>query len=470
MPVIRTHSVLLMLLACAAPSLAAEGGLSPAIVTGQASFTIPYDMPAPSADAPPPVEVQLHVSTDLGVTWRLAQRQDPAVGQFEFTPTADGEHWFSIRGIDAAGQAHPAGAPQPEMQVIVDRGAPDVRLSAQRVSPGVVIVRWYVTDRHTALDRFTIAYRSEQQGPVWKTKEFLTAGAASGNFPLLQGEAPLEIDAHAEALLLRGEAADAVGNIGTHEIRLEAPAAAMPREELTPARKPPGAAASGRIHGAADVAAVNSRRFELEYQVDHVGPEGVGEVEVWGTRDGGKAWVRLGVDDDRRSPCPVVVDRDGLYGFAIVVHSAGGLQGVAPQPGALPEAWVRVDTAPPTARLTTAEQVYDSVGAALTVHWQASDADLAEQPISLSYAQSAAGPWIPLATDLQNAGEHLCRFTSDVGREVYLKVDVRDLAGNVGSFTTTRPLRLETNQAATHATTHEGTTEVRSARLLHVLR
>ena len=47
---------------------------------------------------------------------------------------------------------------------------------------------------------------------------------------------------------------------------------------------------------------VNSRTFELEYDVDSVGPSGIGRVELWGTRDGGQTWRRFTVDSDKRSP------------------------------------------------------------------------------------------------------------------------------------------------------------------------
>lgn len=466
--------LLTLLMACAGQSAAAETGSMPAAIsTRQSSFTIPYDFSAASSDATPAVEVQLHVSTDLGASWQLAQQRNVAVADpFEFSPVADGEHWFAIRTIDAAGEVRPIGPPQPELRVNVDRTGPDIRLSAQRVGLRLIRLRWYVTDNNLLPESFSIAYQTDGSGPVWKPLALTDKGIATAEgLGTLQGETEIAVDTLQQAILLKADAVDSLENHGSQQVRLEAPGGAgAPRQQPTPER-PQSRDASMNQSGAANtVASVNARQFELEYQVDHVDADGVGEVEIWGTRDGGQNWIRLGADDDRRSPCPVAVQRDGTYGFAIVVHSAGGLRGATPQPGTTPEAWVRIDTTAPLTRLTTAEQVYDAIGPALAVQWQVSDPDLAAQPISLSYAQSTAGPWIPLATDLENSGQHLCRFARDVGREVYLKVDARDAAGNVGTFATTRAIRLEHAPAPTHATTHQGVSEVRTARLLHVLR
>ncbi len=47
---------------------------------------------------------------------------------------------------------------------------------------------------------------------------------------------------------------------------------------------------------------VNSRSFDLEYDVEGVGPSGIARVELWGTRDGGRSWSSYGIDNDNRSP------------------------------------------------------------------------------------------------------------------------------------------------------------------------
>ena len=76
---------------------------------------------------------------------------------------------------------------------------------------------------------------------------------------------------------------------------------------------------------------VNARAFELEYEIDSVGSSGVGKVELWGTRDAGRTWSIFGIDPDNRSPLPVNLEAEGIYGFRIVVQSGSGLGGRAPR-------------------------------------------------------------------------------------------------------------------------------------------
>lgn len=88
---------------------------------------------------------------------------------------------------------------------------------------------------------------------------------------------------------------------------------------------------------------VHSTRFDLEYDDEVLGPGGIAKVELYGTRDGGRTWARLGEDRDRRSPYTVEMPAEGIYGFRIAVAGHNGLASRPPQPGEPPELWVRVD-------------------------------------------------------------------------------------------------------------------------------
>src|SRR5690606_27754545 len=82
------------------------------------------------------------------------------------------------------------------------------------------------------------------------------------------------------------------------------PAHAYPAVELPPGVKPE---------------MTNAKRFNLDYDVTSVGPNGLADVELWATTDGGRRWDRWGKDPDRTSPFDVKVERDGVYGFRVVV-------------------------------------------------------------------------------------------------------------------------------------------------------
>ena len=58
------------------------------------------------------------------------------------------------------------------------------------------------------------------------------------------------------------------------------------------------------------------------------------------------------------------------------------------------------------------------------------------RPISLSFSASAGGPWTPIASGLENTGSYRWRLDSRVPDPIYLRLEVRDEAGNVGTFET----------------------------------
>jgi len=201
---------------------------------------------------------------------------------------------------------------------------------------------------------------------------------------------------------------------------------------------------------------VNSRAFQLEYDVTSVGPSGISRVELWGTQDGGRSWRPLAVDDDNRSPLLVKVDQEGTYGLKVVVTSGTGLGArgwlgsseaspqlpARPQAGELPEIVVGVDLTKPTARITDARPGTGAESGKLIISWQAHDQWLAARPVSLLFSERPGGPWTTIASGLENTGR--CGWTIDqrAPQGIYLRLEVRDEAGNVGLFETPQPIPL----------------------------
>ena len=181
--------------------------------------------------------------------------------------------------------------------------------------------------------------------------------------------------------------------------------------------------------------------FELDYEVDSVGSSGVAKVELWGTRDGGRHWSNFGADNDNRSPLAVSVDGEGLYGFRVVIHSGNGLSGQPPRDGDLPEVWIGIDLTRPVARITALDPGLD--GGELVIRWEASDALLEPRPISLLYSDQPRGPWLPIASGLENSGSYQWRLDNSAQERIYVRLEVRDEAGNVGSYETPDPVSLD---------------------------
>ncbi len=198
---------------------------------------------------------------------------------------------------------------------------------------------------------------------------------------------------------------------------------------------------------------VNSKKFALEYQVESVGASGISKIEIWGTRDGGRTWNSYGVEPARQGPVRVSVDSEGLYGFRITVRDGNGLGGRAPQSGDLPELWVGVDLTKPSARIVGAELGAGDHAGELIVRWEAADAVLAARPITLLFSDRQGGPWSTIAAGLENSGVYPWRFDNRVPDRVYLRLEVRDDAGNVGQFETQSPVGLDPSRPSGHLRT-----------------
>ena len=188
---------------------------------------------------------------------------------------------------------------------------------------------------------------------------------------------------------------------------------------------------------------VNSRRFELGYDVDSIGSDGISKVELWGTRDGGRNWQCFGTDRDTRSPFPVTVDAEGVYGFRMIVETTSGLRGATPHSGDLPEIWVGVDTSKPTAQLVSAQPQPASKTTEVVMRWEAEDQLLAARPITLLFSQSPTGPWTVLASGLENTGEYHWRIDARIPDSIYIRLEVRDEAGNVRAVETSQPVSID---------------------------
>jgi hypothetical protein len=195
---------------------------------------------------------------------------------------------------------------------------------------------------------------------------------------------------------------------------------------------------------------VGSRTFALEYELDDTGHAGVSRVELWGTRDRGHTWNRYAVDNDNRSPLIVTVDDEGLYGFKILVQAAAGAAIVPPREGDEPELWVSVDLQRPIIELTAIERGEGNLADHLILHWRAQDNNLEPRPISLYFSSQPTGPWSAIATNLEDTGQYAWRVERYVPTRIYLRIEARDVAGNMAAFQTREPVEFTATQTTGH--------------------
>jgi hypothetical protein len=190
---------------------------------------------------------------------------------------------------------------------------------------------------------------------------------------------------------------------------------------------------------------VNNKRFSISYELKDVGPSGVSEIDLWYTSDG-RNWEKAGEVRQSQSPYIVNVDHEGRFGLTMVARSGIGLGGRPPSMGDAPQIWIEVDTTKPAVALLNPKVNLSSDTHHLIINWTATDKNLAARPITLAYAEQAAGPWLPIATKIENTGRYVWQIP-DLGSHRFLvRVEATDLAGNVGVAQTPEPILLDLAQ------------------------
>ncbi|MFH1304670.1 MAG: hypothetical protein ABIK07_26760, partial [Planctomycetota bacterium] len=188
---------------------------------------------------------------------------------------------------------------------------------------------------------------------------------------------------------------------------------------------------------------LNGTQFQIGFQVDEVGPSGIGAVELYITEDNGQKWYKYGEDPDKKSPFHVEVPHDGIYGFALRVRSGVGLADALPKSGEKPDVVIVVDRTAPAIKLNPVTQGQGGEANKVTISWAMSDQNPAEKPIAINFSTQPTGPWEPIVDWQENIG----RFTWSVGpgnpSKFYLQVVARDAAGNISQEVTTEPIILD---------------------------
>ncbi|MEZ6058182.1 MAG: hypothetical protein R3C01_15900 [Planctomycetaceae bacterium] len=132
------------------------------IFTKQANFRIPFQFDAEEMTRIGAVEVQLHVSTNQGGSWKLMQTVNPGAQKFQFNAPLNGEYWFSVRTIDINRRPHPAGAFEPGLVVVVDDLPPLLTLDATPLPGGQLQLHWQATDDYIDTNSLRIEYLDSQ--------------------------------------------------------------------------------------------------------------------------------------------------------------------------------------------------------------------------------------------------------------------------------------------------------------------
>ncbi|HWE35709.1 MAG TPA: hypothetical protein VG406_03990 [Isosphaeraceae bacterium] len=439
------------------------------------AFRIPFNIARD--DLPRLREVQLWYSDDQGRHWSYWGRTLPDQPSFTFRTKADGEYWFAVRTQDTKGRLFPTDEREvePIMKVIIDTTPPTSTLEPQSRRGGVAAVRFEVADEHLDLNSLMIEYQNDgastwRRVPLARPARIGVATWDAGTADILHVRATVADRAgnrqEAELTLAAGEAADLasaeadateppvpppIAPVSRPEPPAEAdPVGPAPPVEADPVAapatgapdpnpiEPPEAGRGVSPPTGAKTLLVGSPRFALRYAVDDAGPGGPAVVELFATRDGGRTWTRLGDDPDRRSPFPVDLGGDGVFGLTLVARSASGLGDLPPRPGDPPQTWVEVDDAPPAVRLGPPRLGVGAKAGVLTITWQANDPHLGPRPVVISYRPDRPGAiWQQVTDPIPNSGRFDWPLPADVPPRFHVRVDVFDTVGNRGSADTT---------------------------------
>lgn len=187
---------------------------------------------------------------------------------------------------------------------------------------------------------------------------------------------------------------------------------------------------------------LNNRLFDLAYEIDSVGPSGVGLVVLYVTEDNGRNWFRYGEDKDLKSPLKVDTRGEGTFGFAVRVHNGVGFSDPPPQPGEVPSVVVTVDQTPPALRMATPELVTQGQGT-IRLKWEIQETNPADGAVRLEYATLPEGPWSPVFDWQQNPSGFEMPVDRSLPPALHFRLLARDQAGNVSTTQTAQPVLID---------------------------
>jgi hypothetical protein len=178
-----------------------------------------------------------------------------------------------------------------------------------------------------------------------------------------------------------------------------------------------------------------TRRFAWDYKLPAEIPDASRlHVELWSTRDG-HSWQKAAVDNDAVSPINVALPAAGFYGFRLEVVPDGPDASTGPQTGDMPESWIGVDEDPPLVEFLGAARLAESESSGVVIRYSSRDQLPAPKTARLLFSPNPEGPWATIASAVDNQGEYRWQPDGATPAQVYLRIEVTDAAGNVGTVT-----------------------------------
>ena len=390
----------------------AQDPASGTVYTKLRSLRVPFDL---GADGKTLLQLQLHVSTDFGRSWQKAAIAAPDQGFFRFAAERDGPHWFIVQTIDKNNRPFPANldGAVPSMKLFIDSVPPVVNLQPLQPRGNEVGVAWQVQDASfnpNQLNAQLLEYRP-QGAANWIP--LVVQPGANQCFWNPNSTGPVDV---------RFQARDQAGNVGDASTRVSLASDGgnmanpwngggstggnfAPNPATAPGTRfaidPQAERFAGVLNPPTlpELKLVNSRRISLAYDLKDVGPSRLSGIELWYTHDG-RAWKKHEEPfrEDAGKNLVFELEREGLYGITLIARSGVGLGERPPQSGDRPQLWIEVDLTKPVVALRGEPQPGRGLDKGkIKILWTASDRNLGSNPVTLKFAEQAAGPWTVIA-------------------------------------------------------------------------
>jgi RNA polymerase sigma factor (sigma-70 family) len=163
------------------------------------------------------------------------------------------------------------------------------------------------------------------------------------------------------------------------------------------------------------------------------------EVILLVSRDQGRTWEQADKRPSTERAFHFRARRDGTYWFLVQEVDEQGRCKPTDLKGVEPAIRACVDTTPPIAEFQTkCEQK------TVDLTWTSEDANLEDMPIQFEWSGQKDGPWIPIVHGLlPNTGHFEWHLPDKMPRELYVRIHVRDKAGNDGYAVTYIKLKTD---------------------------
>ncbi|KAA1260507.1 hypothetical protein LF1_30470 [Rubripirellula obstinata] len=176
-------------------------------------FSLDYVLEA--VDARGVEAIELYGSVDEGATWKLWGRDPDRQSPFDIETREEGVFSYRIVVVGRSGlaSARPLAGDLPDMVVVVDKQAPEVRISGARYGEGdrigALVIRYDCIDANLKERPITLAFSENADGP-WTT---IAGGLRNDGDYVWPADPGLP-----RAFYLRLDAMDKAGNIGTYTL------------------------------------------------------------------------------------------------------------------------------------------------------------------------------------------------------------------------------------------------------------